>query len=257
MKKLSPSVKIYIGIILFLVLLTVIASLRSHLQFLSFAGRPFSITELLSSHFLQPLGLTMVNIAIIAGLGFVGLVLSSKVGFAELWNKSAPNRQRFLTPALVGIGIGVFLIIVDLTVSRFFDFERVYARQFPNSILSALNTGITYELVFRLFFITFFVWVVSSFIVKNRWPNPVFWIIAVLSACACIYSTVYPIIAVYQITDRELPVAYVIENILLAGLVSMYAAYYLRKAGFLAAAGVNIWANVVLRVIWESLIIAP
>ncbi|MFC1892900.1 hypothetical protein ACFLYR_02525 [Chloroflexota bacterium] len=187
----------------------------------------------------------------------MGLLLSLKVGFAELWNRSISNRQRFLTPALTGIGIGLVIIIFHLIASQFFGFERTYDRQFPNSILSALNTSISYELVFRLFFITFFVGLVSRFLVRNRWPNQVFWIIAALSACLFILTTVSPVIIMYsRIIEKELPVANIIESILFSGLVSMFAAYYLRKAGFLAAAGVHICANMVWVVIWGSLISA-
>jgi len=256
MSRLSTSTRLYIGIILFLALLAVVGSLMSHLQFLSLAGIQFSIDELLVSHLLLPMAVTLVNTGIAAGLGVVGLVLSPKVRFAGLWDESVINRRRFLTPALTGIGIGGVLIIVDLIASHLSDFEHLHTSQFPNSILSALNSGITYEIIFRLFLVTFLVWLVSRVLLKDRWPNRVFWIIIALSACACIFTSVAPLITVHQLTERELPLAYIIESILFAGLVSMFAGYYLRKAGFLAAAGVHVWTNIVWQVIWESLIIA-
>ena len=256
MSRLSTSTRLYIGIVLFLVLLTVIGSLLSHLQFLSLAGIQFSIDELLVSHLLLPIAVTLVNTAITAGLGVVGLVLSPKVRFARLWDESVTNRHRFMIPALIGIGIGGVLIIVDLVASQFSDFEHLHTSQFLTSILSALNSGITYEIIFRLFLVTFLVWLVSRVLLKDRWPNQVFWIIIALSACAFIFTSVVPLITVHQITERELPLAYIIERILSAGLVSMFAGYYLRKAGFLAAAGIHVWTNIVWQVVWESLIIA-
>ena len=256
MKNLSLSVKIYLGIILFLVLLAVTSILRSYLQTLSLIGEPFAFNELLWAHFFLPFVFTLANVAIAVGLGLVGIVLIPKIGFVELWDKNVTNRHRFLIPALIGTGIGLFLVVFDLIASQFFTIERLYNRQFPASILSALNTGITDELIYRLFFITLFVWLVSRFIVKNRWPNQVFWTVAALSAVTHILLTVIPVITAHQIIERELPVAYIIEIILLSGLVSICAAYYLRKAGFLAAASVHISANIVWLVVWESLIIA-
>ena len=68
MSRLSTSTRLYIGIILFLVLLAVVGSLMSHLQFLSLAGIRFSIDELLLSHLLLPMAVTLVNTGIAAGL---------------------------------------------------------------------------------------------------------------------------------------------------------------------------------------------
>ncbi|GAJ13005.1 unnamed protein product, partial [marine sediment metagenome] len=35
-------------------------------------------------------------------MGFLGLKLSSKLGFADIWDLRVSNKQRFLIPALVG-----------------------------------------------------------------------------------------------------------------------------------------------------------
>jgi hypothetical protein len=40
------------------------------------------------------------------------------------------------------------------------------------------------------------------------------------------------------------------EIILLNGIVSIFAAYYFRKFGFLAPVGIHFWTDVVWHVIW-------
>jgi hypothetical protein len=254
-KRLSLSTKIYLGIVLFLLVYAVIASLRAHLQSLSSAGLPFAFDSLLAADFWQPLALTLGNTAITAGLGYAGLFLSSRIGFAAMWDESVTNRERFLRPALVGVGIGAFLCIFDLIAGRFVAFDRLYTSQFPYSILFSLNDGFTYELIYRLFFITFVIWLMSQITLRNQSSNRSFWIAASISAIIYVSTSVFPVTSVYEIAGRELPGVYVLEIVLFSGLVSILAAYYLRRAGFLAAAGVHIWANMVWLVIWEGLIV--
>ncbi|GAH57810.1 unnamed protein product, partial [marine sediment metagenome] len=43
---------------------------------------------------------------------------------------------------------------------------------------------------------------------------------------------------------------YYIFAILLNGVVSLFAAYYFRKYGFLAAVGIHFWTDVVWHVVW-------
>ena len=49
---------------------------------------------------------------------------------------------------------------------------------------------------------------------------------------------------------NQVPAALLGEVILLNGVVSLFAAYYFRRYGFLAAVGVHFWMDVVWHVIW-------
>jgi len=48
----------------------------------------------------------------------------------------------------------------------------------------------------------------------------------------------------------EIPFALMSEIILLNGILSLFAAYYFRKFGFLAAVGIHFWTDVVWHVVW-------
>ena len=81
--------------------------------------------------------LALVNAAIMlilyGGLGFIGLKLSQKLGFADIWDSRVTNKQRFLIPALVGIAIGVFFIFVDIILSQFHTLGPLPHPPFPTS----------------------------------------------------------------------------------------------------------------------------
>jgi hypothetical protein len=51
-------------------------------------------------------------------------------------------------------------------------------------------------------------------------------------------------------TIGEIPPALMSEIILLNGVVSIFAAYYFRKFGFLAPVGIHFWTDVVWHVVW-------
>ena len=199
--------------------------------------------------------LALVNAGIMlilyGGLGFLGLKLSAKIGFADLWDARISNRQRFLIPALIGVGIGVFFIPADIILSQFHTFGPLPHPQFPVSLLASATAGIGEEVIFRLFFVSFWVWLISYVILKKRWQNQVFWIVAVLSALTFAFGHIPAMMILYGLNAvNEIPPALMAEIILLNGMVSLFAAYYFRKFGFLAAVGIHFWTDVVWHVIW-------
>ena len=185
------------------------------------------------------------------GLGFLGLKLSQRLGFPDLWDQKIPSKQRFLIPALIGAGLGVFLIIADTIFSRFHTLGPLPHPLFPASIIASLSAGIGEELLFRLFFIPFWVWLISYIILKKRGQNQIFWIVAFLSALAFAFGHLPAVMILYNLkTVSEIPPALMAEIILLNGVVSLFAAYYFRKFGFLAPVGIHFWTDVIWHVIW-------
>jgi len=177
MNKLSPSIKIYLGLIVTLGILAAIGVFLPQGALLPSQQLPAP----------KPV-LALVNatmLLILYGvLGFIGLRLSQKLGFADIWDSKVSNRQRFLIPALIGMGLGVFLILADAIFSKFHVLGPFPHPPFPTSLVASATAGIGEELIFRLFFISFWVWLISYVILKKRWQNQIFWIIAILSALA-------------------------------------------------------------------------
>lgn len=244
MKKISLSLKIYIGLIIILAILATINVFLPQGAFLSTQTLPAS----------KPV-LALANAAIMlilyGGLGFLGLKFSSKLGFADIWDLKVSNKQRFLIPALVGGGIGIFFILVDIIFSKFHTLGPITHPPFPTSLVASVTAGIGEEVIFRLFFISFWVWLISYVILKKRWQNQIFWIVTLFSALAFALGHFPSVVIIFNLnTIQEIPFALISEIILLNGVISIFAAYYFRKYGFLAAVGIHFWTDIIWHVIW-------
>ncbi len=202
----------------------------------------------------RPIFATVValgTLVMYGGLGYLGLVLSRKLGFAELWSKDIPITRRLLVPALIGILLGVFFIFADGMLSQLHAFGRTPHPPFPTSLVASATAGIGEELLFRLVFISFWVWLVSEVILKKRWMNPVFWIVAVASAFAFASAHLPSLMFLFGMKSiTDVPPALMAELLLINGTLSIIAAYYLKTSGLLAAISVHFWADVVWHVIW-------
>jgi len=244
MRKPSLSIKIYIGLIITLAILTAINVFLPQGVFLPTQELPAPKSAL-----------ALINAAIMlilyGGLGFLGLRLSQKLGFADIWDSKVSNKQRFLIPALIGAGIGVFFILVDVILNQFHSLGSLPHPPFPTSLVASVVAGIGEELIFRLFFISFWVWLISYVLLKKRWQNQIFWIIAIFSALAFAFGHIPSVMILFGLnTISEIPLALMGEIILLNGVVSLFAAYYFRKFGFLAAVGIHFWTDVVWHIVW-------
>jgi len=247
MKKLSLSIKIYIGLIITLAVLAAINVFLPQGSFLPILPSQ----ELPASKPLMALVNAFIMLIFYGGLGFLGLRLSQKLGFAEIWDSKVSNKQRFLIPALIGIAIGVFFIFADVTLSKFHTLGPLPHPPFPTSFVTSAVAGIGEEIIFRLFFISFWVWLISYVILKKRWQNQIFWIVAIFSALAFAFGHIPSVTILFGLkTINQIPLALMGEIILLNGVLSLFAAYYFRKFGFLAPVGIHFWTDVVWHVIW-------
>jgi hypothetical protein len=61
--------------------------------------------------------MALINFGIViilyGGLGFIGLKLSTKIGFQDLWDSKISNKNKILLPAIIGVIIGILFIIID------------------------------------------------------------------------------------------------------------------------------------------------
>jgi hypothetical protein len=249
MRKLSPSTKTFLPLI---VIYAVLAGITIFLP--QAAGTPMPPPES------YPAPMPVIALAnglgvlvIYGGLGLLGLFLSRKLGFPEIWDAAVTNRQRFLIPGLVGVGLGIFFIVGDLIFRRFNSFGRLPHPPFPTSLVASLAAGIGEETIFRLFFISFWTWLISYVILRKRSQNLVFWIVTLFSALAFAMGHLPSLMYLYNLTSiSQVPMTLIVEIILLNGVISFFAAYYFHKYGFLGAVGVHFWADVVWHVIFGA-----
>ncbi len=242
--KLSRSQKTYFLLVL---LLAVISSINIFLP----QGALLGLNELPASKPVMALAAFFIVGIIYGGLGLLGLQLSNKLGFSSIWSDSITNTQRFVQPALIGIGIGIFFIITDLVISKFNTIGHLPHPPFPTSLNASIAAGIGEEIIFRLFFVSFWVWLISSILLKGKGQNTIFWIITAFSAVAFSLGHLPSIMYSFSYTTfAQIPTLLLFEIILLNSVLSFFAAYYFRKFGFLAAVGIHFWTDLVWHVIY-------
>jgi len=81
--------------------------------------------------------------------------------------------------------------------------------------------------------------------------NTAFWISNIVSAIAfgAGHFPALMLISGFK-SFGDIPPVLIFEVILLNGVISILAAYYMRKWGFLAAAGIHFWTDIVWHVVW-------
>ncbi len=190
---------------------------------------------------------------IYGALGLVGLFLWRKLGLPEVWDSHVTNRQRFLIPGIAGAVVGIVLIITDVLLRPINGLGSIPHPPFPTSIVAALAAGIGEETIFRLFFISLWTWLISNLILRGRFQPVVYWVVSVFSA---IVFAISHLPAVFVLTGwtsvSQVPPVLMVELLFLNGLMSLVGAYYFRRYGFLATAGVHFWADVIWHVIWGA-----
>jgi membrane protease YdiL (CAAX protease family) len=246
MNKLSSSLKIYFVLIILLAIFSAISVFMSQ-------GLLAMMPE---QEFPAPLPLmALINfftmIILYGGLGFIGIKFSSKIGFPDLWDTKISNKNKILFPAFTGIIIGILFILVDSIFTKLFPLPPQMHPEFPFSIIASFTAGVGEEIVFRLFLISFLVWVISNKILKTKYRDIVFWAIVILTSISYAMGHIPSVMMLmgYK-TFTEIPLGLIIEMILLNGLLSVFCAINFKKYGIISAMGIHFWTDIIWHVIW-------
>ncbi len=129
------------------------------------------------------------NIAAFALLGLFGAWLSERTGFMPAVDPRVSSRQRFIVPLLLGGGLGAIAILIDMVThgTRFIETQtgsssfNVY---FPASLLVYTAGIMSVEAFFRVFPLPILQGLFSSLLLRNRWPERVYWVLASIFSLA-------------------------------------------------------------------------
>jgi hypothetical protein len=234
MKNQSTSIKIYLGLVLFLIGVKL---------FFLLAPVKFPLSD-------QAGAFSWLTILTIAALGFIGLVLSKRTGFPDIWDTRISNRQRFLIPAIIGVVYGVITVLVELIGARSHPFQLTsdFNVKFPLSIPFYAYGAIFLEILLRLFAIPFLVWLLSNVVLRHRWQTQVFWLVAVLAA---LYEPLP------YMTDALNHSGILSALRVLAGplfIANLVAAYIFRKYGFIAPLVMRLSFYLIWHIIYGGLL---
>jgi len=193
-------------------------------------------------------------LALYGPLGWLGLFLSGKLGWAPAWAGRAGARERLLTPLLLGLGLGLFFILVDAGLSALPGGVPLLHPPFPNSLVASAAAGIGEEALFRLFLIPLAVWLISKVILRGRGEEPAFWAATIFAALAFAFGHLPSAMALMGYASlSQIPANVWVEMVVLNGALSLLAAPMLRRSGYLAAMSLHFWTDVVWHVGWGAL----
>ncbi len=177
-----------------------------------------------------------LTILILAVLGFIGLLLARRTGFADIWDEKVTNVQRFIIPCVVGLIYGLITVAPLLLGES----NRLHPLatgadvhvKFPLSIPYYTYGALFLEVFLRLFCIPFLVWLISNVILRGRWQTPVFW----FAAFAVAFYEPMPYVMEDLAGKSGLGVLYLIASAVISPLFisNVVAAYLFRRYGFLA-----------------------
>lgn len=224
MNKLSTSQKIYLGLVVAIIIL---AGMNTFL--------PLEINQGQQTSWLY------VIVVVIAG--WIGVILSPKTGFPEMWDPQISNKQRFWIPALIGLIMGIVMVFSDLIQPL----GREAQTRFPDSLIIFSLGGITEEIIIHLFFTTLLIWFVSGLILRGRYQETVFWVVAIGGALLYWFVQVN---AIRTYFPEQFSVTLAIQLFLIIGVTITAGAYFFRKGGFLAALSLRYGFYLVWHIIW-------
>jgi membrane protease YdiL (CAAX protease family) len=127
--------------------------------------------------------------------------------------------------------------------------------EFPFSIIASISAGIGEEIIFRLFLISFWVWLISNKVFKNKYENIIFWIVVIITSISFAVGHIPSVMLLLEVKAfTEIPFWLIIELILLNGLVSIFCAINFRKYGIISAMVIHFCTDIVWHVIWGLIV---
>lgn len=190
-----------------------------------------------------------IMLLIYGPLGYIGLRLSDKVKLPL--NEGSNYRIWLKKTTIIGVLLGVSFIILDLIFAPIHGLGTLPHPPFLTAIVASITAGIGEEIIFRLFFITFWYWIIGFILFKEKYSNIIFWNISCLSAIAFTVSHFPSIMYLYGFESvSDIPIVLVIELLLMNGSLSIFAAYYYRKYGIFAAMNIHFILDIVWHVLW-------
>ncbi|TFG29740.1 MAG: hypothetical protein EU532_02535 [Promethearchaeota archaeon] len=178
-------------------------------------------------------------------LGYIALIYFEKIaGFPGMLDKEINMNKRVLIPFFFGLIFGISAILFDL-----FNPIKVPQLPFPISIPYWIFLGITDEIFWRLFLLTFLIWLISYKLLNDNRQEQVFWGVAIFE------SIIYIIIQLILFSSFVGIITFLVllQIIIISGGYIIIACYCYRKGGFLAVLVLRLTQYTVYHIIYGSL----
>lgn len=125
-----------------------------------------------------------ISIAIFGVVGFVGVVLTEHTGFPDAWDALKQKPIRALYAIGAGVLFGILFVAFDMATgfTRHIVAAHGVAQQYTGFVPMALAfsaASIIVEVVHRLLIIPLLLFVISNLVLRGRWQEQIFWILAI------------------------------------------------------------------------------
>lgn len=184
-----------------------------------------------------------LSVVIVVVLGWIGLRLMETTGFPEFWSQVVSSRQRFVLPLLLGMGMGVLLLALDLWQPLGSEFQTV----FPVSLVVFAFGGLFEEIIVHLFLLPAAIWLFSSLLLRGRYQIWVFWTVAILSGL--LYWLLQVMTLATYLPESFSPLLAVQLFLVITGVI-VGGAYLFRRSGFLAALTFRYGFYLIWHIVW-------
>ena len=193
-------------------------------------------------------------------IGLVGLWIADRTGFMPALDPRVSNRQRYLIPLLFGGGIGILASLLDLvTKGTQFIAENMGVESFntdyPLSLFVYTSGTVIVESLFRLFPLPVLLWLISYVVLKKRWQEQTFWVLALLLS---LLEPLFQLIG--QMTPEVMAnfwpffVALFLPMLLTNYPMGIAQAFVFRRYGFLASFSLRMGFYIIWHIVYGSLI---
>lgn len=186
-------------------------------------------------------------------LGLLGLFLTGKNGWPGIYKDGEGWKNLFLRPLFWGVISGLFLIVGSNFFEMFHNLGKLPHPPFPFSISASFAAGIGEELIMRLLLMSFWAWILSLVFKKYLKKNITDWIAVIVAALVFgISHLAAPMYLMGFNSPGQLPIIFIIELLVLNGVIGILAGRNMIKYGFVAAVGIHFWTDIVWHAIYGA-----
>ncbi len=193
-------------------------------------------------------------IALVAAIGGLGVFLASRVGLPAAWDERVSHRVRFAYPLVVGVGLGVVSVVLELLTGGIsfviadLGLERFNA-PLPGSVLLYSGGAVVLEVVYRLLPIPVVMWFALRLGLPEQHRIAAFVVLALLTS---LLEPSGQTTVVIEAGRYDLAVS----QFALGFGYNLVQAFFFLKGGFLAALSVRWGHYAIWHVLYGGLICA-
>lgn len=242
----KKQLKIYIILVLILAVFAALSVLFTDSLLQSVGQLPTEIpTSLLA---LANFGMMLIGYGL---FGLLGYYIAKKLNWPGIYNERERWKKLVFRPLYFGLVLGLFLIIAQKFFISLHGLGEFPHPGFPLSIFASITAGIGEELIFRLFLVSFWAFILGFIFKKFGKQKIINWIAIIIASLAFGIGHFPSLYFFYGfVSVNQIPAAFIIEVLLLNGLIGVVAGREFIKYGFVAAVGIHFWTDIVWHVIY-------